>query len=88
MSGSGPSGPPVCHLLTFPKSSFLKNYFWNTIKVSNSLYPDPARHYIGPGLIWVQIVWDGYQRTTLVKKELKQTLDLPVKCQSQLSSNC
>ena len=34
----------------FFKSTFLKNAFWNTIRVSNSLYPDQARRYVGPDL--------------------------------------
>ena len=29
---------------------FLKNYFRNTIRVSNSLDPDQARHFVGPDL--------------------------------------
>ena len=32
----------------FQNQLFLKNYFRNTIRVSNSL--DPDRHYIGPDL--------------------------------------
>ena len=34
----------------FSKSSFLKNSFRNTIRVSNSLDPDQARHTVGPDL--------------------------------------
>ena len=34
----------------FSKSTFLKNSFRNTIKVSNSLDPDQARHFVGPDL--------------------------------------
>ena len=34
----------------FSKSTFSKNSFWNTIRVSNSLDPDQARHFVGPGL--------------------------------------
>ena len=32
------------------KSSFSKNYFGITIGVSNSLDPDKARRFVGPGL--------------------------------------
>ena len=40
-----------CHLLIFfSKSTFLKNSFRNTIRVSNSLDPDQARHLVGPDL--------------------------------------
>ena len=41
--------PFVCRLLIL-KISFLKNYFRNTIRVSNSLDPDQARHSVGPNL--------------------------------------
>ena len=34
----------------FSKSTFLKNSFRNTIRVSNSLDPDQARHFVGPDL--------------------------------------
>ena len=34
-----------CHLL-----NFFKNIFRNTIRVSNSLDPDQARHFAGPDL--------------------------------------
>ena len=30
---------------------FLKNSFRNTIRVSNSLDPDQARHFVGPDLV-------------------------------------
>ena len=30
------------------KSTFFQNFFRNTIKVSNSVDPDQARHYVGP----------------------------------------
>ena len=32
----------------FSKSSFSKNSFRNIIRVSNSLDPDQARHFVGP----------------------------------------
>ena len=34
----------------FLKITFSKNSFRNTIKVSNSLNPDQARHFVGPDL--------------------------------------
>ena len=34
----------------FPKSSFSKISFRNTIRVTNSLDPDQARHFVGPDL--------------------------------------
>ena len=34
----------------FSKLTFLKNSFKNTIRVSNSLDPDQARHFVGPDL--------------------------------------
>ena len=52
----------------FLNQPFSKNSFRNTIRVSNSLDPDQARHL--SGLIWVQTVCKGYQRTTLAGKEL------------------
>ena len=37
-------------LLIFSNINFLKNYFRNTIRVSNSLDPDQARRFVGPDL--------------------------------------
>ena len=34
----------------FSKSTFSKNSFKNTIRMSNSLDPDQARHFVGPDL--------------------------------------
>ena len=34
----------------FPTSTYLQNPFRNTIRVSNSLDPDQARHFVGPDL--------------------------------------
>ena len=39
-----------CCLLIFFKIDIFKNYFRNTIKMSGSLDPDQARHYVGPDL--------------------------------------
>ena len=39
-----------CLLIFFSKSIFSKNYFRNTISVSNSLDPDQAQRYVGPAL--------------------------------------
>ena len=39
-----------CRLLIFSKSIFSKNSFWNIIRVSNSLDPDQALHFVGPDL--------------------------------------
>ena len=39
-----------CRLLTSFKINFLENSFRNTIRVSNSLDPDQAQHYVGPDL--------------------------------------
>ena len=50
----------LCRLLIFSKSTFSKNSFRNTMRVSNSLDPD-----IPSGLIWVQNVSKGYQQKTL-----------------------
>ena len=42
---------PFCHLMNFfSKSTFLKNSFRNTIKVSNSLDPNQGQHNVGPVL--------------------------------------
>ena len=41
-----------CRLLIFfPKSTFLKNSFRNTIRMSDSLDPDQAKHFVGPDLV-------------------------------------
>ena len=37
-------------LIFFSKSTFSKNYFRNTVRMSNSLDPDQARHFVGPDL--------------------------------------
>ena len=34
----------------FQKSTLMKNSFRNTIRVSSSLDPDQARHFVGPDL--------------------------------------
>ena len=39
-----------CCLLILSKSAFRKNSFMNTIRVSNSLDPNQARHCVGPDL--------------------------------------
>ena len=39
-----------CCLLIFFKINFKKKYFSNTIRVSNSLDPDQAQHFVGPDL--------------------------------------
>ena len=40
----------VCRLLIFSKSTFTKNSFRNTVRVTNSLDPDQAGHFVGPDL--------------------------------------
>ena len=39
-----------CRLLDFSKFTFSKNSFRISIRVSNSLDPDQARHFVGPDL--------------------------------------
>ena len=39
-----------CCLLIISTSSFFKNYFRNTILVSNSWDPDQVQHFVGPDL--------------------------------------
>ena len=53
-----------CRLLIISKSTFLKNSFGNTIRVSNSLDSDQADFL--SGLIWVQTVGKDYQQMTLL----------------------
>ena len=53
----------------FFKIFFTNNYFMNTIKVSNSLYPDQANILLG--LIWVQTLCKGYQQTIEGNKLIK-----------------
>ena len=55
--------------------NFLKNYFKNTILVSNRLDPDQADILLG--LIRVQTVCKSYQQTTLGDKELNSVQLLP-----------
>ena len=47
----------------FSISTFLKISFRNTIKVTNSLDPDQAQHFVGPDLD--PNFFKGYQQTTL-----------------------
>ena len=49
-SGDINSSNLSCCLPIFSKSSFTKNSFSNTIRVSNSLDPDQARHIVWPDL--------------------------------------
>ena len=49
---------------------FRKSSFRNTIKVSKSLDPDQARHFVGPDLGPNFLKY--YQQTTLVDKGLQQ----------------
>ena len=39
-----------CHLLIIFKIFFIENSFRNTIRVSNNLDPDQARHFVGRDL--------------------------------------
>ena len=55
-------------LLIFFKINFLKNYFRNTILVSNRLDPDQDRHFVEPDL--VPTFFKGYEQTPLVGSEL------------------
>ena len=76
-----------CHLLIFSKSFFLKNSFMNNIRVSNSLDPDHAIHFVEP--IRVQTVCKCFQLTTVGGKELNtdQLLDTPFRLKPWLKSN-
>ena len=57
-----------CGLLTFSK-----NYFWDTIRVSNSLYPDQHRQNVGPDLGLKQFakVISRRQKSWLGRQDLK-----------------
>ena len=67
-----------CLLIFFSKSAFSKNSLRNTIRVSNSLDPDQAQHfvstYLGPNCLQRLSADDTickcYQQTTLVNKQL------------------
>ena len=39
-----------CHMLIFSKLTFSKNYFRNTIRVSNNMDPDQDRQNVNPDL--------------------------------------
>ena len=39
-----------CHLLTFFKINYFKEFFRNTVRVLNGLDPDQDRHYVSPDL--------------------------------------
>ena len=53
----------------FQNQLFSKNYFRDTIRVSNSLDPDQAKHFVGPDL--GPNCLQSYVQMTLVDKELK-----------------
>ena len=42
---------PLADGFFFSKSTFLKNSFRDTVRVSNTLDPGQARHYVGPDLV-------------------------------------
>ena len=53
------------HENSIPTTKFaegMKNYFMNTIRLSN--YMDPFQAQCSVGLIWVQTVCKGYHKTT------------------------
>ena len=56
-------------VIFFSSSIFSKNYFRNTVRVSNILDPDKTQHFVWPYL--VPTVCKGYQHTLLVGKECK-----------------
>ena len=58
-----------CCLLIFSKSTFLKNSFRNTIRVSNSLETDQGQQFVGPDLS-PNCLKRLYQQMALVGKEL------------------
>ena len=62
---------PFCRLLIFFQIQlFSKFYYRNIIRVSNSLYPDQARRFVGPDL--GPNCLQGHQQTTLEGKDLKR----------------
>ena len=76
ISADGASRQRVSRMLIFlSKSSFLKNSFRNTIRVSNSLDPDQARHFVGPDLgpnCWPRISADGASRQRVYNADANQ----------------
>ena len=54
-----------CRLWIFCLINFLKKSFRNTIRVSNNLDTDQARHFVGPDL-GPNCLKKGYQQTTKV----------------------
>ena len=77
----------ICRL--FSKLPFSKNYFRNTIRVSNSLDPDQDRPDILSVLFLVQTVCKGYQQTKrlLARKELKVRISLSGRSRGGLGSS-
>ena len=59
----------------FSKSTLLKISFRNTIRVSKSLDPDLARHFVGPDLD--PNCLQNYPQTTLVSKQFNMNAQLP-----------
>ena len=72
-----------CGLLILSKSSFLKNSFRNTIRVSNSLDPDEAQHFVecdlGPNCLQTLSADDtGKQSKLLVSCQFSDAISLVV----------
>ena len=59
----------------FQKSTFLKNYFRNTNRVSNSLDPVQTGHFVGPDL-GTQTVCKSYQQMTKVATSRERVNDI------------
>ena len=61
--------------LFLSKASFLNSSFRNTIRVSSSLDPDQARHFVGPDLVPNSLLmFQTYQQVALVGKELTNNI--------------
>ena len=57
------------HINYFPSLSSAKKNNMKIIRVSNSLDPDQARRFVGPGLgpkLLAKVIIRSYQQTTLV----------------------
>ena len=57
----------------FSKSTFSKNYFRNTIRVSNNLDPDQVQHFV-----WPDLGPNCLQRLSAGRQRVNLTLTLPV----------
>ena len=67
-----------CCLLLFSKSTFSKTSFRNIIRLSNSLDPDQARHFVEPDLV------PNYLRRLAAESTVRQSVKSYITAKSKM----